>query len=137
MAAASIFFVNSPLLIRVGDAYVLHGCPSCPQPADGGELEAGSATVFYSTVPWRRKGNAAIGSLGQELIVDVPNPDQARSCGNLKRDWLRRGLFLQGAVREPVRARPSSLVGDQRLPCGAVCILQRLVAFEPLKSVVV
>ncbi|MBW6424858.1 PAAR domain-containing protein [Rhizobium sp. XQZ8] len=51
-------YVNSRQLMRVGDAYVPHGCPTCPQSAHGRKLAAGSGTVFINGRPAGRVGDA-------------------------------------------------------------------------------
>jgi hypothetical protein len=44
--------------MRVGDAYVPHGCPVCPEPTHGRKLAAGSSTVFINGKPAGRIGDA-------------------------------------------------------------------------------
>ncbi|WP_235937931.1 PAAR domain-containing protein [Endobacterium cereale] len=44
--------------MRVGDAYVAHGCPSCPQPSHSRALAAGSSTVYINGKPAGRIGDA-------------------------------------------------------------------------------
>ncbi len=51
-------FVNNKPLMRVGDAYVPHGCPVCPEPSHGRRLAAGSSTVFINGKPAGRVGDA-------------------------------------------------------------------------------
>lgn len=51
-------FVNERPLMRVGDAYVPHGCPSCPEPSHSRSLAAGSATVFINGKAAGRVGDA-------------------------------------------------------------------------------
>ena len=51
-------FVNGRRLMRVGDAYVPHGCPCCPQPTHPRKLAAGSASVFINGRPAGRVGDA-------------------------------------------------------------------------------
>lgn len=51
-------FVNDRPLMRVGDAYVPHGCPTCPKPEHPRHLAAGSATVFINGKPAGRIGDA-------------------------------------------------------------------------------
>ena len=51
-------FVNNKPLMRVGDAYVPHGCPVCPEPVHGRKLAAGSSTVFINGKPAGRIGDA-------------------------------------------------------------------------------
>lgn len=51
-------FVNDKPQMRVGDAYVPHGCAPCPQPAHGRALAEGSPTVFVNGRPAGRIGDA-------------------------------------------------------------------------------
>lgn len=50
--------VNGRPLMRVGDAYLPHACPTCPQPPHPRTLAAGSATVFINGRPAGRIGDA-------------------------------------------------------------------------------
>ncbi|WP_105431992.1 MULTISPECIES: PAAR domain-containing protein [Neorhizobium] len=51
-------YVNDRPLMRIGDAYVPHGCPACPQPAHSRKLAAGSASVFINGKPAGRISDA-------------------------------------------------------------------------------
>lgn len=51
-------YVNSRPLMRVGDAYAPHGCPSCPEPSHGRSLATGSGSVFVNGKPAGRIGDA-------------------------------------------------------------------------------
>ncbi len=51
-------FVNDRPLMRVGDAYEPHGCPSCPEPSHGCSLATGSGSVFVNGKPAGRIGDA-------------------------------------------------------------------------------
>lgn len=51
-------YVNGRPLMRVGDSYIPHGCPACPQPPHPRKLAAGSATVFINGKPAGRIGDA-------------------------------------------------------------------------------
>lgn len=51
-------FVNNRPLMRVGDAYVPHGCPTCPKPEHPRHLAIGSSSVFINGRPAGRIGDA-------------------------------------------------------------------------------
>ncbi|MES5100688.1 PAAR domain-containing protein [Agrobacterium sp. BA1120] len=51
-------FVNDQPLVGVGDAYELHGCPSCPKPSHARSRASGSATVFINGKAAGRVGDA-------------------------------------------------------------------------------
>lgn len=51
-------YVNERPLMRVGDAYVPHGCPACPKPSHQRKLAVGSGSVFVNGRPAGRIGDA-------------------------------------------------------------------------------
>lgn len=64
-------FVNNKPLMRVGDAYVPHGCPVCPEPTHGRKLAAGSSSVFINGKPAGRIGDAI--DCGGQAQTGSPN----------------------------------------------------------------
>lgn len=50
-------YVNDKPLMRVGDAYQPHGCPSCPAPSHGRALGGGSSSVYINGKPAGRIGD--------------------------------------------------------------------------------
>lgn len=85
-------FVNNRPLMRVGDAYVPHGCPACPQPPHPRALAAGSATVFINGKPAGRIGDAInCGGNAQTGSSDVfIGDDEAKAASS--------GTSCQGAM---------------------------------------
>lgn len=64
-------FVNNKPLMRVGDAYVSHGCSVCPEPEHGRMLAAGSSTVFVNGLSAGRIGDAI--DCGGQAETGSPN----------------------------------------------------------------
>jgi len=58
IGASPDVFVNGIPLVRQGDAYVPHACPTCPAPVHSRSLSGGSGTVFVNGKPAGRVGDA-------------------------------------------------------------------------------
>ncbi len=63
--------VNSIPAVRVGDAYLPHPCPVCPQPPHPRSLAAGSPTVIINNKAAGRVGDAI--SCGGNHAAGSPN----------------------------------------------------------------
>lgn len=50
-------FVNGKPMMRVGDAYSPHGCPTCGAPSHGRKLVSGSSSVYINGKPAARIGD--------------------------------------------------------------------------------
>ncbi|WP_150526776.1 PAAR domain-containing protein [Roseibium sediminis] len=84
IAGSSDTFINGRPAVRLGDAFVPHGCPNCPPHPRS--LSAGSATVFINGKKAGRVGDAigcggsvSTGS-GDTLIGDVGMGGPFKSC---------------------------------------------------------
>lgn len=79
-------FVNGRPLMRVGDAYVPHGCVAGHAPPHGRALSAGSASVFVNGKPAGRRGDAvdcggqAMTASGDVFIGDEGGRSEAAEC---------------------------------------------------------
>lgn len=51
-------YVNNIPVVRQGDAYAPHACPTCPAPPHPRALSGGSGTVFVNGKPIGRVGDA-------------------------------------------------------------------------------
>lgn len=69
ISASSDVFANSIPVVRVGDAYDLHGCGKCKP--HSGNLASGSTSVFVNGLPVGRVGDA----ISCSSSVAVGSPD--------------------------------------------------------------
>ncbi|NSY09501.1 hypothetical protein G6L84_23510 [Agrobacterium tumefaciens] len=76
-------YVNGRPLMRVGDAYLPHGCPSCPKPLHPRALAAGASTVFINGKRAGRVGDAIdCGGNAQTGSTDVYIGDREPKGGS-------------------------------------------------------
>jgi uncharacterized Zn-binding protein involved in type VI secretion len=58
IGASPDVYVNGIPLVRQGDAYAPHACPTCPVPVHPRSLSGGSGSVFANGKPAGRIGDA-------------------------------------------------------------------------------
>jgi uncharacterized Zn-binding protein involved in type VI secretion len=58
ISASPDVYVNGIPIVRQGDAYVPHACPTCPAPLHMRSLSGGSGSIFINGKPAGRIGDA-------------------------------------------------------------------------------